>query len=166
MFMRRYLIIGISIILAVTVIVVVAGSLTPQNTNPAFAAATTFMEAAGKGDESGAYALLSDDMRAWVGANCPNGSASACIKSYAPPEWGSFLGAVYRRSVPDGPNWNVEIIATYEKDKGGSGVCIFERLQQDASGAWKVYGWGGFVSCGDPRSRNMPTNPDTPNRAP
>jgi hypothetical protein len=154
------------IVASVAIIVVVTLALTPQETNPAFATATTFMNAAGKGDDATAYALLSADMQSYVEANCPNGSVSACVEGYAPAEWGALNSALFRRAAPDGPNWNVELIATYEHDKGASGVCSHYRMQQDESGQWRVYGWAGFLWCGDPRSRNMATNPDTPNRAP
>ena len=154
------------IIVSVAAIVVITLVLTPQETNPAFAAATTFMNAAGTGDDATAGSLLSAEMQHYVQANCPNGSVSACIMGYTPAEWGTLHSAVFRRAAPDGANWNVELIAIYEHDKGASGVCSQYRMQQDESGQWRVYGWAGFLWCGDPRSRNMATNPDTPNRAP
>lgn len=154
------------VVISVAVIVVVTLALTPGETNPAFAAAANFMNAAGNGDDATALALLSDNMQAYVGANCPDGSVSACINSYIPPEWGSLIKAVFRRAAPDGANWNVDLIATYEKDTGASGVCSYYRLEQDAAGEWRIYGWAGFLWCGDGRSRNMATNPDTPNRVP
>lgn len=154
------------VFVGVMAVVALTLALTPGAIHPAFAAATTFMNAAGKGDDTTASMLLSDDMRAYVGANCPDGSVSACITGYIPPEWGDLQSAVFRRAAPDGENWNVELIATYEKDTGASGVCSFYRMEQDAAGEWRVYGWAGFLWCGDGRSRNMATNPDTPNRVP
>jgi hypothetical protein len=124
------------------------------------------MNAAGKGDDATAFPLLSEEMQAYVQANCPNGSVSACIQGYAPAEWGAFASAVFRRAAPDGADWNVDLIATYERDTGASGVCSYYRMEQDDAGQWRVYGWAGFLWCGDGRSRNMATNPDTPNRAP
>jgi hypothetical protein len=147
-------------------IVAVTLLLTPQETNPAFAAAVNFMNAAGKGDDATASTLLSDELLAYVAANCPDGSVSACVQGYIPPEWGDLISAVFRRAAPDGDAWDVDLIATYEQDTGASGVCAYTRVQQDESGAWRVYEWAGFLWCGDGRSRNMATNPETPNRAP
>jgi hypothetical protein len=162
---RRIFWIAGLVILSVIAIVIITLALTPQE-NPAFAAATTFMNAAGRGDDATAGNLLSAEMQNYVQANCPNSSVSACIMGYIPAEWGALHSAVFRRAAPDGPNWNVELIATYEHDKGASGVCSQYQMQQDESGQWRVYGWAGFLWCGDPRSPNMATNPDTPNRAP
>jgi hypothetical protein len=162
---RRIFWIAGLIIVSIAIVVVITLALTPQETNPAFAAATDFMNAAGKGDDA-ALGLLSGEMQTYVQANCPNSSVSACIISYTPAEWGKLNSAVFRRAAPDGSNWNVELIATYERDTGASGVCSHYRMQQDETGQWRVYGWAGFLWCGDPRSRNMATNPDTPNRAP
>lgn len=156
----------LAVVASIAVIVVVTLALTPQETNPAFGVATTFVNAAATGDDTTAFPLLSDDLQAYVQANCPNGSVSACIQAYIPPEWGKLVSAVFRRAAPDGKAWDVDLIATYEQDKGVSGVCMFNRVEQDAAGAWRVYSWAGFLWCGDARSRNMATNPDTPNRAP
>ncbi|MBE2268178.1 MAG: hypothetical protein IAE80_08080 [Anaerolinea sp.] len=164
---RRNLILFAGIILAsLIVVIVVTAALTPDSTHPAFAAAIGFMDAAGRGDDAAASAYLSADMQAYVAANCPNGSASACVDQFTPPEWGNLIKAVFRRATPDGQNWNVDLIATYEFGTGFSGVCIYHRMEQDDSGAWQVAGWAGFIHCGDPASREMATNPDTPNRAP
>jgi hypothetical protein len=163
---RRIFWIAGFVIISVVAIVIITLALTPQETNPAFAAATTFMNAAGKGDDATAGSLLSSEMQTYVQANCPNGSVSACIMGYTPAAWGALVSAVFRRAAPDGANWNVELIANYQRDQGASGVCSYYRMQQDDSGQWRVYGWAGFLWCGDPRSRNMATNPDTPNRAP
>ncbi len=163
---RRIFWITAIVVISVVVVVVVTLALTPGETNPAFAAATDFMIAAGKSDDVTALALLSDEMQAYVAANCPNGSVSACINGTIPVEWGGLQSAVFRRAAPDGAHWNVELIAIYEKDTGASGVCSHYRMEQDAAGAWRIYGWAGFLWCGDGRSRNMATNPDTPNRVP
>lgn len=163
---NRLLWILLAIGLAVGIVVVVTAALIPQETNPAFAAAVAFMNAAGKGDDETATPYLSDELQAYVAANCPNGSVSACVDAYTPPEWGDLISAVYRRATPDGDAWNVDLISTYERDRGASGVCIFHRMETDDSGNWRVTEWAGFLWCGDPASRNMATNPDTPNRAP
>lgn len=158
--------IALAIVVSVAIVIVVTLALTPQETNPAYAAATSFMNAAFHGDDSAALALLSESMRQYVKDNCPNGSVSACVKGFTPPEYGEAETAVFRRAVPDAGAWNVELIAAYPHDKGASGVCIYERLEQDAAGDWQIAGWAGFLWCGDARSRDMAANPDTPNRAP
>jgi len=164
---RRNLVIIAGIILVSTLtVIIVTATFTPGSTEPAFAAAVAFMDAAGKGDDAAAEAFLSPDMLAYVAANCPNGSVSACVDQFTPPEWGDLLSAVFRRAIPDGTNWNVDLIATYQFGTGFSGVCIYHRMEQNDSGAWKVAGWAGFIHCGDPASREMASNPDTPNRAP
>lgn len=150
----------------VIAVVLITLALTPAQTHPAFAAAAQFANAAGKGDDATAFALLNDQMQAYVQANCPDGSVSACVESFTPPEWGELVSAVFRRSAPDGDAWDVDLIATYERDTGASGVCIYHRMEQDAGGNWRVAGWAGYIWCGDARSRMMATNPDTPNRAP
>ena len=158
--------------LLITTVVMVAillltESFTPENTDPAFAAAVSFVNAAGKGDDAVALGLLSPELQAYVQEQCPDGSVSACVRVYTPAEWGGFLNAVFRRAAPDGPSArDVDLIATYEEDKGFSGVCIYNRVEQDAAGAWKVTEWAGFVHCGEEVARNMATNPDTPNRVP
>jgi hypothetical protein len=101
-----------------------------------------------------------------VSTHCPDGSVSACISGYTPAEWGAFQSVVFRRAGPDGEHWNVQLIATYQYAEGFSGVCIFVRMEALPHDAWQVAGWAGYVSCGDPTSRDMAINPDTPNRAP
>lgn len=163
---RRWLGIGLAVIvLAVGVVIVVTLALVPQETNPAFAAALEFAEAVGAGEDEVAFALLSPALQAYVQANCSDG-VSACIQGYIPPEWGGFMSVVFRRAAPDGAAWNVDLIASYEQDKGFSGVCIYQRMEADSAGAWRVTRWAGYVACGDPRSRSMATNPDAPNTAP
>lgn len=167
MLSRRYVLLGIGVVVAVALVIVITLAFTPQETNPAFDAAAAFWNAAGSGDDAKALPLLSADLQTWVQTNCPDGSVSACVKGYIPPEWGNLQKAVFRRSAPDGDKaWNVDVIATYEKDTGASGVCAFFRLEQEADGSWKIVRWAGFLWCGDNRSRNMATNPDTPNQAP
>ncbi len=125
------------------------------------------MDAAGKGDDATAETYLAPELVAYVAANCPNGSVSACIDGYTPEEWGDVIKAVFRRATPDGNTaWDVDLIATYQFGTGFSGVCIYHRVEQDASGAWKIVQWAGFLHCGEDASRSMATNPDTPNRAP
>lgn len=163
---KRKLVIGLVVVASILVVVVVTLALIPQETHPAFTAAVDFVEAIRQQEDTAAFTLLSEEMQAYVTANCPDASVSACIAAYTPPEWGDMLSAVFRRAAPDGTNWDVDIIATYEEDKGFSGVCIYQRMEQDAAGDWKVFAWAGYVSCGDGASRNMAHNPDAPNRVP
>ncbi len=163
---RPLLIVAAIAIIVVVLLVVVATQLTPQASNPAFTAAVNFVTAAEKGDDTTALALLDEPMRAYVAAHCPDGSPAACLDSFTPPEWGKMISAVFRRAAPVGSAWDVEVIANYEQDRGASGVCSLIHVKPDAAGAWQVAGWAGFVHCGGPESRDMATNPDTPNRAP
>lgn len=156
-------------LVALIVIILVATQLTPQTTNPAFTSAVDFVNAASTGDDQTALALLDEPMRAYVAANCPDGSPSACVASYIPTEWGDLVSAVFRRAAPDAADvrqWDVEVIAHYRAGTGASGVCSLIDVAPDAAGAWRVTGWAGFIHCGDPASRDMATNPDTPHRAP
>lgn len=163
---KRLVLIGVGGLLVLVVVVVLTAALTPANTEPAFAAAITFTNAAATGDDDTAFALLDDTMQAYVLENCPDGSVSACVQSYTPPEWGGIISAVFRRAIPDAGSWDVDLIATYEEETGFTGVCIYNRVEQDAAGDWRVAGWAGFIHCADAASRNMATNPDTPFRAP
>lgn len=142
--------------------------ITPENQNPAFDTAVRFINAAGTGDDDTAYPLLSEAMQAYVDENCPDGSVSACVLAYTPEEWGALLherAAVFRRSIPDGDAWDVQIVATYEEEQGFAGVCIYHRMEQNAEGDWRVAGWAGFVSCDDPDSGIQGLRqPDAPNR--
>ena len=156
----------IALLIAAGLAVVVIGSrLTPQASNPAFTTAVDFVNAAGQGDDTQALPLLDQTMRAYVAAHCPKASPAACVQSYTPPEWGKLVSAVFRRAAPSGQAWDVEIIANYQTGTGASGVCSLIHVAPEA-GNWLVAGWAGFVHCGDPDSRDMATNPDTPNRAP
>lgn len=146
-------------------IILISPAIAPQE-NPAFAAATTFMNAAENGDEATAFDLLSPELQQYAQTNCPDGRVINCIQSYSPAEWGKLISAVFRRSAPDGANWDVDLIATYEQGTGVSGVCSTFRVEQDSGGQWRIYRWAGFIWCGDPASRNMAGNPEAPNRAP
>jgi hypothetical protein len=166
---RTILILALVALAALVVIVVLATQLTPQTSNPAFTTAVDFVNAASKGDDTTAFALLDEPMRAYVAANCPDGSPSACIVSFIPSEWGELVSAVFRRAAPDADDvrrWDVEVIAHYREGTGASGVCSLIDVAPDDAGAWRVSGWAGFIHCGDPASRDMATNPDTPHRAP
>ncbi len=168
----RILWIGLIIIVGLAVVIVVTALLTPQQTNPAYARAVEFAQAVGKGDEAAAFALLDATMQTYARSRCPDGKITACVASYIPADWGDYETAVFRRASPGARDaaglvsaYDVEVLANYERGKGGSGVCIYERMEPTGS-EWFVAGYGGFISCGDPASRNMQTNPDTPNRAP
>jgi hypothetical protein len=164
---RRTLIILITaFIITAAVIILSSLALTPQETNPAVQVAVTFWNAAEQGDDAVALPLLSPALQEWVAANCPAGSVSRCIQTYSPPEWGKLLSAVFRRSAPVGRIWNVDVIATYELETGVSGVCAHFRVEPTEGGTWQITEWAGFLWCGDPASRSMATNPETPNRVP
>lgn len=163
---RTILLLGAGGVIALSIIVAVAIALTPGQTNPAFATAVTFVEAAGKGDDATALAQLDNTLRTYVADHCPNGSVSACVQSYTPPDWGQMIGATFRRAAPDGANWDVEVISNYAAGTGASGVCIYTRVQPNGAGGWQVSRWAGWLHCSDPGARNMATNPATPNRAP
>jgi len=144
---------GTVVALVITLIMVIA--ITPENQSPAVDVAVRFINAAGTGDDETAYPLLSEAMQAYVDDNCPDGSVSACVLAYTPAEWGQLLhdeAAVFRRQIPDGDAWDVQILATYEEEQGFAGVCIYHRMEQNADGEWRVAGWAGFVSCDDPDS--------------
>lgn len=154
-------------ILIIAAMIALAVLLVPENTHPAYAAATDFMNAAGKGEEAAASALLSDELQSFVQTNCPQGQVSACLDAYTPPEWGDLLSAVYRRSIPDGRAWDVLLVATYEEGKGFAGVCIYHRMEEVAPGDWRVAAWSGFIPCDDPDSGLQGLRrEDAPNRAP
>jgi hypothetical protein len=162
----RFIIIGAVLLVSIVVILIATLAFIPQNANPAFATAVEFTQAAGESNDTAAMALLDARLQEYVRANCPEESVSACVRAYTPPEWGQFRSAVFRRAIPDGAAWDVDLIATYEADKGASGVCIYNRVEQGEDGKWLVTEWAGFVHCAEADSRAMATNPDTPNRAP
>lgn len=163
---RTIMIVGlVALVAIIAVIALIATQLTPQATSPAFTAAVDFVNAAGTGDDTTALALLDENMRTYVATSCPEGSPSACIQSYAAPDWGKLVTAVFRRAAPDGANWDVEVIAHHEAGVGASGICSMIHVVPNGE-RWQVAGWAGFIHCGSPQSRDMATNPDTPNRAP
>lgn len=165
--LNRFGIITIVFILLIAVILLVITVLVPENTNPAFASAIDFVNAAGTGDDTRAMTHLSPELQTYVAENCPDGRISACVESYSPEEWGAFRSVVFRRAIPDGDRaWDVDLIGTYESGVGASGVCVYNRVEQAEDGEWYVTAWAGFVHCAEAASRNMATNPETPNRAP
>lgn len=166
MLVKRSLWIALIIIAVIAGLVLVAVAVTPPQTNPAFGVAAAFANAAGHGDDATALPLLSAELAQAVSEKCPDGKPSGCVMGYPPSEWGALENAVFRRAVPDGAAWDVEVISTYEKDRGASGVCSYFHVSKAADGSWKIDRWAGFIWCGDPRSRDMATNPDTPNRMP
>lgn len=146
--------IGIFTVLSVGAIIILSAILIPEN-KAAFDVAVRFMNLAGTGQDEAAMAYLSEELQTYVRENCPRGSVSACIYAYTPAEWGRLLrdgAAVYRRSIRDGDAWDVQLIATYERDKGFAGVCIYHRVEQVAPDDWRVTAWSGFVACDDPNS--------------
>ena len=163
---RRSLWIGLAVIVVLAVIILALVATNTPQTNPAFEVAANFANAAGHGDDAAALPLLSSNLAQAVASTCKDGKPSACVQGYAPPEWGALEHAVFRRAVPNDADWDIEVIATYEKDKGASGVCSYFHVSQSPDGQWKIDRWAGFIWCGDPRSRDMATNPDTPNRMP
>jgi len=154
--MNRKTIIAIIIITLIIAggIIALTALLPPQN-QPAFDVATRFMNLAGTGQDELAMGLLSDELQAYVRNNCPDGSVSACIYAYTPSEWGKLIrdgAAVYRRSIRDGEAWDIQLIATYEKDKGFAGICIYHRVEEIAPDDWRVTAWSGFIPCDDDNS--------------
>lgn len=157
----------VGIITAILILVVVTAALTPAQTSPAFAAAEAWGNAAARGQEAIAVQHEGEALREWAAVNCPEGRVSACVQALFPPEWGEFISVLYRRAVPDGDRaWDVELIGSFQRDDGGSGICVYTRVEQNDAGVWLVEAYAGWVWCGDPASRNMADNPDAPNRAP
>lgn len=145
------IIITLGIIIAITIVIVLTALLVPQGTNPAYAAAIAFTNAASSGDDDTAFAKLSPELQTYVEANC-DGSVSACINAYIPPEWGGFTNAVFRRAMPDGQTaWDIQLVATYEEGQGFSGICIYNRAEQQDD-EWRITAWSGWISCDDPNS--------------
>lgn len=164
---RVLILIGIATVAVVVGMIYLTTQITPENTNPAYQAAVNFMNAAGTGDETTAYDLLSPEMQEYVDVNCPDGSVSACIAAYTPDAWGELVrdgAAVFRRAQRDGDAWDVQIVATYEEGQGFAGVCIYHRVEQ-VDDAWRVAGWSGFITC-DARNSGLDglRQPDAPNR--
>jgi len=164
---RPLILIGGATGLAVAAIIGISLFLTPDSTNPAYATAVDFMNAAGNGDDMAAFALLSDDMQAYVRANCPVESVSACIDAYTPPEWGGLLTAVFRRAIPDGQAFDILLFATYKEGVGFSGVCIYHRVEEVAPDDWRVTAWAGFLHCEEAEANiQRLREADAVNRAP
>lgn len=164
---KPVMIIAVLTAIAVIVMIVLTAVLTPERLHPAYAVATEFMNAAGKGDDAVAMPLLSDEMQDYVRENCPDSSPSHCLADYIPEEWGGLIAAVYRRSIPVGDAFDVLLVATYEHDQGFSGVCIYHRMEQQEANDWRVTAWSGFVSCDLPNAGIEGLRlPDAPNRAP
>jgi len=164
----RWLVYAVLAIIALVIVIVVTALLVPQGTNPAYAAAIHFVNAAGRGDDALAASQLSAELRAYVHENCPEGRVAACIESYTPPAWGNFLNAVFRRAQPDGPDaWDILLLATYEEEQGFSGVCIYNRAERGADG-WRITRWSGWVSCALPDAglSSLAQNDAAPNQAP
>lgn len=166
---RTFVLIGVATVIAIAGVIVLTLIFIPEE-NPAFAAAVRFANAAGLGQDDVAFALLTDELQTYVRDNCPDGSVSACIAAYIPADWGRLQregAAVYRRSIPDGPAWDVQIVATYQHGQGFAGVCIYHRMEQVAPGDWRVAAWSGFVSCDEPNSGIQGLRrDDAPNRVP
>ena len=160
----------VAVLIGLVAVVVITALLVPQETNPAYAAAIEFVNAAGKGNDEIAMSHLSAELKNYVADNCRDGGVSACVDDYSPSEWGSFLNAVYRRAQPDGPNaWDVQLIATWEEDQGFSGVCIYTRVEKTnaESETWEIVRWSGFVSCDLPNAGlSGLAQDDAPNSAP
>ena len=147
-------------------VVLIAVALTPEQTNPAFTTAVTFVEAAGKGDDSTALAQLDATLRTTWLDHCPQGSVSACVQSYTPPEWGKLVDAAFRRPprmVKPGTSRSCRITRRVRRR---APFASTPAVEPNGAGGWQVTRWAGFVHCSDPTARNMDTNPDTPIRAP
>jgi hypothetical protein len=141
----------------------------PEST-PAFDTAVEFMNAVGRGDDALASSRLSPGLLEYVSENCPEGSVSACVDAYTPPEWGDLIQGVFRRAVPiDDGGWDVLVVSTYEDAQGFSGVCSYFRVEQsDSAATWQITRWAGFISCDESNAglTALRDNPDAPNRAP
>jgi hypothetical protein len=167
---RTWILAGVALLVTLGVLIALTTVLVPGNLSPAYAAAVDFTDAAlERRDDAAATALLSPELAAWVGENCPDG-VSECIHAYIPDEWGDFVDAVYRRSIPDGANaWDVQVIATFDErlTEGFSGVCIYLRAERAEAERWHITRWSGWVSCAEEDGlENLRSNPDAPNRAP
>jgi hypothetical protein len=157
--------IALGIIVVILAIIAATAFLTPDS-YPPNAAAINFARAAASGDEPAAVAYLSPDLQAYVAANCPDGTVSGCVADYIPDEWGGYRGLEFRRAMPDGNGYHIDLIGFWEQDRGFSGVCVYLNVQPDGAGGWQVTRWAGWAWCGEPATRDMETNPQAPNRAP
>jgi hypothetical protein len=158
------IVIGVVVALAVTVAVTLA--LVPTETNPAFATAIAFVNAAGLGDEAAAAPHMGAPLAAYAAAECPGGAISACIAALVPADWGAFRQFVFRRAEPFREGWAVDLIGYYETGVGNSGVCTSTYVVQGGDGVWRVEAMAGWIHCADPESRDMHENPAAPNRMP
>lgn len=170
--MRRiWIIVAVALTLTLVALIALTAVLTPGALNPAFDIALKFTDAVLETrDDAAAASVLSPQLAAWVDANCPEG-VSACIQAYIPDEWGGFVDAVYRRSIPDGKiAWDVQVIATFDEKltAGFSGVCIYLRVVDAGTDGWQIDRWAGWTSCDEPNAglEQMRANADAPNRAP
>ncbi|MFN8527952.1 MAG: hypothetical protein U0670_05015 [Anaerolineae bacterium] len=165
---RTLLIIIAAVVLLIVVIagiVIASTRFTPSN-EPQYQAAVDFVRAVGLNDNRTALSLLTPGMRLWVSELCSYGQIASCLRAFVPPDWGQFVSVVFRQATPYYTSWDVDMIATYERGDGASGVCIYARIEQMPEGDWRVSRWAGWISCADPRAQDMANNPDTPNRAP
>jgi hypothetical protein len=163
---KVFILIGGLTVAIIALLVYLTTTLIPQN-EPYYNVAIRFVNAAGTANDEVAYSLLSPDLQAYVDENCPDG-VSACIADYTPAEWGSLIrdgGAVYRRSKQDGDAYDIQLVATYQYDKGFAGVCIYNRTEEIAPDDWRVTAWAGFIPCDDPvASIDGLRGQDAPNR--
>lgn len=147
------ILIGGVVVVVIAILIFLTTILVPQS-EPYYNVAIQFTNAAGIGDDEVAYRLLSPAMQAYVDDNCPDG-VSACIADYTPAEWGQLIrdgGAVYRRSKQDGDAYDIQLVATYQYDKGFAGVCIYNRTEEINPDDWRVTAWAGFVPCDHPEA--------------
>lgn len=170
MMRRTWILAGVALTVTLVALIALTVVLVPTNLNPAYAAALAFTDATlERHNDAEAMALLSPDLTAWVGENCPDG-VSACVQAYIPERWGNFVDAVYRRSIPDGANaWDVQVIGSFDEKltEGFSGVCIYLRAERAEAERWHITRWSGWVSCAEEDGlENLRSNPNAPNRAP
>lgn len=158
---RKWLIVwSIIILIVIAGIIAVSVTLTPDNTNPAYAVAVDFANAIGEGDQASLQNTISDELEQYAVENCSDGSLISCINNQIPESWGEMIITVFRRAEPEGANaWDVLSVATYEEDQGFSGVCIYTRVErvqnqpETSEGmyeGWRVVKWSGFISCDSP----------------
>ncbi len=163
---RRNLLLTAIIVGSIALIILLTLALVPAQTAQ-YAIAEQWVNAAATGDESTAFALMTEPLQTHVTENCPDGRVSACVMAYVPDEWGTLQQAVFRRSQPIGSDWDVLLIAYYEAGAGGSGVCIYTRMEQIDSGVWRVARWSGFILCNrDDAGLTSLAADDAPNRVP
>ena len=161
------------VLMFIIIVVTVTAIFVPAETNPAYTAAITFVEAAGSGNEAAARTVVSPQLIAYAEAECRDGRIVDCIADYTPPEWGDFLSGVFRRAQMNGPDddrqsaWDIQLIATYEEGQGFSGVCIYNRAERQPDDTWQIVRWSGWVSCDRPDAGLAQlAAADAPNAAP